>query len=173
MLSLIKHEPENRESSVTRGRSGFIQISPLKEGPWTTVRLNYAAPAAFWRFGNDVVASEVSLKNGDRYVDIRSLVTLKNNTDLTLDVRLKLMALDDGMTDLSDPRGFKGLETEGNRIHRHEYFETEVYDKNIGWVGYSSQPKPNNTGTGPYNVSSDNRSLTPCSVAMLVLLKSI
>ncbi|KAJ4837191.1 hypothetical protein Tsubulata_030090, partial [Turnera subulata] len=33
-------------------QSGFIQISPTMEGPWTSVRLHYAAPAACWRLGN-------------------------------------------------------------------------------------------------------------------------
>ncbi|KAI4338425.1 hypothetical protein MLD38_023489 [Melastoma candidum] len=155
MLSLIRHEAENRGPSVDRGRSGFIQISPLKDGPWTTVRLNYAAPAAFWRFGNDVVASEVCLKNGDRYVDIRSLVTVKNSTDLALDICLKLVAAEDGAADISDSHGFKGIEVEDKKFHSDEYFETEVYDKNIGWVGYSSQPKSNNTGTHPFKESAE------------------
>ncbi|KAL0326635.1 UNVERIFIED_CONTAM: hypothetical protein Sangu_1741500 [Sesamum angustifolium] len=44
-------------------RSGSIQISPTEEGPWTTLRLNYGAPAACWRLGNDVVASELCLKH--------------------------------------------------------------------------------------------------------------
>ncbi|RWV92047.1 hypothetical protein BHE74_00014745 [Ensete ventricosum] len=70
-------EPESKnddhDSAITN-KAGFIQISPTREGPWTIMRLNYAAPAACWRFGNDVVASEVSVKNGNRYVEIRSLV---------------------------------------------------------------------------------------------------
>lgn len=154
ILLLSGHEPQNRDSSVPVGRSGFIQIGPSKDGPWTTVRLNYAAPAACWRFGNNIVASEVSVKNGDRYVDIRSLVTVKNSTDLTLDMRLKLMSLDEGMTGLSDPYSSEGGKIKGRRPECDEYFETEIYDKNNGWVGYSFQPKQNNPGTGPRNVSS-------------------
>ncbi|XP_010540792.1 PREDICTED: uncharacterized protein LOC104814451 [Tarenaya hassleriana] len=70
-------------------KSGFIQISPSIEGPWTTVRLNYAAPAACWRLGNDVVASEVSMQDGNRYVNVRSLVSVCNSTDFLLDLCLQ------------------------------------------------------------------------------------
>uniref|UniRef100_A0A1J3IIE4 Putative vacuolar protein sorting-associated protein 13A n=1 Tax=Noccaea caerulescens TaxID=107243 RepID=A0A1J3IIE4_NOCCA len=70
-------------------KSGFIQVSPSIEGPWTTVRLNYASPAACWRLGNDVVASEVSMHDGNRYVNVRSLVSVENSTDYLLDLCLK------------------------------------------------------------------------------------
>ncbi|WCJ20748.1 hypothetical protein M5689_002962 [Euphorbia peplus] len=52
-------EAEEKDDILVRSRkSGVIQISPSVEGPWTTVRLNYAAPAACWRLGNEAVASE-------------------------------------------------------------------------------------------------------------------
>ncbi|CAH8391411.1 unnamed protein product [Eruca vesicaria subsp. sativa] len=70
-------------------KSGFIQVSPSIEGPWTTVRLNYASPAACWRLGNDVVASEVSMEDGNRYVNVRSLVSVENNTEYLLDLCLE------------------------------------------------------------------------------------
>ncbi|RRT78643.1 hypothetical protein B296_00017585 [Ensete ventricosum] len=44
-------EPESKnddhDSAITN-KAGFIQISPTREGPWTIMRLNYAAPAACW-----------------------------------------------------------------------------------------------------------------------------
>lgn len=78
---------QSKSSGVKK--SGFIQVSPSIEGPWTTVRLNYASPAACWRLGNDVVASEVSMHDGNRYVNVRSLVSVENNTDYLLDLCLK------------------------------------------------------------------------------------
>ncbi|XP_027361593.1 uncharacterized protein LOC113869468 [Abrus precatorius] len=90
--AILVHDSEvennDQQSSFGAQKSGFIQISPSKEGPWTTVRLNYAAPAACWRLGNNVVASEASVKDGNRYVNIRSLVSVRNNTDFVLDLCL-------------------------------------------------------------------------------------
>ncbi|XVF52445.1 hypothetical protein PTKIN_Ptkin05aG0018700 [Pterospermum kingtungense] len=123
------------ELSIAGRKSGFIQISPSMEGPWTTVRLNYAAPATCWRLGNDVVASEVSVKDGNRYVNIRSLVSVHNNTDFMLDLCLASKASREMMerpTDISKP---EGVQLDGNGIQTDEFFETETYDPNIGWVG--------------------------------------
>ncbi|XP_052211647.1 uncharacterized protein LOC127814276 isoform X2 [Diospyros lotus] len=135
-----KTEVEESDLSITGGRkSGFIQISPTREGPWTTVRLNYAAPAACWRLGNDVVASEVSVKDGNRYVNIRSLVSVHNSTDLTLDICLKLRASDENKRPLDDAVNEVEIEINGNRFETDEFFETEKYNPTTGWVGY----KPN------------------------------
>jgi vacuolar protein sorting-associated protein 13A/C len=79
----------DQSKSFREKKSGFLQVSPSIEGPWTTVRLNYAAPAACWRLGNDVVASEVSMQDGNRYVNVRSLVSVENNTDFLLDLCLQ------------------------------------------------------------------------------------
>ncbi|KAM7525353.1 hypothetical protein LguiA_015255 [Lonicera macranthoides] len=128
-------EIENTEKSITNGgrKSGFIQISPTREGPWTTVRLNYAAPAACWRLGNDVVASEVNMDDGNRYVNIRSLVSVRNNTNFTLDLCLKLKASSENMSLPDDER--KEVQIDGNEIEMDEYFETEKYDPTMGWIG--------------------------------------
>jgi vacuolar protein sorting-associated protein 13A/C len=73
----------------SRSRTGYIQISPSKDGPWTDMKLNYAVPAACWRFGDCVIASEATVKEGNRYVGIRSLVSITNSTDFAIDLRLK------------------------------------------------------------------------------------
>lgn len=77
----------NRASPESK--TGYIQISPSKEGPWTSMKLNYAVPAACWRFGNCVIASEATVKEGNRYVSIRSLVSVTNTTNFIVDLRLK------------------------------------------------------------------------------------
>ncbi|KAF8689392.1 hypothetical protein HU200_041935 [Digitaria exilis] len=76
-------------ASPGRSKTGYIQISPSKEGPWTNMKLNYAVPAACWRFGNCVIASEATVKEGNRYVSIRSLVSVTNTTNFVVDLRLK------------------------------------------------------------------------------------
>lgn len=89
VLLPAKSNVVDQSKSSSEKKSGFLQVSPSIEGPWTTVRLNYAAPAACWRLGNDVVASEVSLQEGNRYVNVRSLVSVENNTDFLLDLCLQ------------------------------------------------------------------------------------
>ncbi|XP_076943882.1 uncharacterized protein LOC143614277 [Bidens hawaiensis] len=84
--------------------SGYIQISPTREGPWTTVRLNYVAHAACWPLGNAVVASEVIVEDGNRYVNIRSLVSISNNTDLVLEFSLHLDAHNENLDTMDDAR---------------------------------------------------------------------
>ncbi|XP_073352999.1 uncharacterized protein [Aegilops tauschii subsp. strangulata] len=80
---------QGSRASPNRSRSGYIQISPSKDGPWTNMKLNYAVPAACWRFGDCVIASEATVKEGNRYVGIRSLVSITNTTDFAIDLRLK------------------------------------------------------------------------------------
>ncbi|CAK9173343.1 unnamed protein product [Ilex paraguariensis] len=116
-------------------KSGFIQISPTSEGPWTTVRLNYAARAACLPFGKDVVASEVTAKDGNRYVTIRSLVSIRNNTDFILDLCLKLRASSENMMSL-DAAG-REMQLDGNQFETDEFFETQKYNPTSGWVGVS------------------------------------
>nr|XP_016473057.1 PREDICTED: uncharacterized protein LOC107795012 [Nicotiana tabacum] len=113
----------------TRTKSGFIQISPTREGPWTAVRLNYAAPAACWRLGNTVVASEVSIVDGNRYVNIRSLVSVRNDTEFTLDLQLMLSALNEKKRTDDDER----KKVYGDEIVTDEFFETQKYNRDIGW----------------------------------------
>ncbi|OMP08179.1 Vacuolar protein sorting-associated protein 62 [Corchorus olitorius] len=129
---------QSNELFLAGRKSGFIQISPSMEGPWTTVQLNYAAPAACWRLGNAVIASEVSVKDGNRYVNIRSLVSVHNNTDFILDLCLVCKASTEMMeppTDISMPEGL----LDDNRIQTDEFFETEKYDPHIGWVGCDAE----------------------------------
>lgn len=99
--------PQSRVANKGKGfigerNSGYIQISPTREGPWTTVRLNYVAHAACWPLGNAVVASEVIVEDGNRYVNIRSLVSVSNNTDLVLELCLQLDATNENMNAIDD-----------------------------------------------------------------------
>lgn len=129
-------EVDDRNVSLIGGRkSGFIQISPSKVGPWTTVRLNYAAPAACWRLGNDVVASEVVVKDGNRYVNIRSLVSVCNNTEFVLDLCLVLKASNQKTRSLNDLSKPADSQIDSERIQIDESFEIENYNPTLGWVG--------------------------------------
>ncbi|OIT20384.1 hypothetical protein A4A49_38348 [Nicotiana attenuata] len=117
------------KSFNTQKKSGFMQISTTREGPWTAVRLNYAAPAACWRLGNTVVASEVSIADGNRYVNIRSLVSVRNYTEFTLDLQLILGALNEKKRPDDDER----KKVYGDEIVTDEFFETQKYNRDIGW----------------------------------------
>ncbi|ESW28603.1 hypothetical protein PHAVU_002G003000 [Phaseolus vulgaris] len=133
-------EINNQLSNYDAHKCGFIQISPSKEGPWTTVRLNYAAPAACWRLGNAVVASEASVKDGNRYVNIRSLVSVRNNTDFVLDLNLTSKVSSEKMNLLKSSINSDSIQTESYRIQTDEFFETEKLTPQFGWVrcsGYS------------------------------------
>ncbi|KAK4844286.1 hypothetical protein QYF36_018501 [Acer negundo] len=131
-----KTEVEDRNETVIGGRKfGFIQISPNMAGPWTTVRLNYATPAACWRLGNDVVASEATVKDGNRYVNIRSLVSVCNNTDLILDLCLVSKASSGSIRPLSESSK-AGSQIDGDRIQTDEVFEIEIFNPTSGWVSF-------------------------------------
>ncbi|GJX33564.1 pleckstrin domain superfamily protein [Tanacetum coccineum] len=90
LLSPRSSVPNTGKGFTGDRSSGYLQISPSREGPWTTVRLNYVAHAACWPLGNAVVASEVIVEDGNRYVNIRSLVSVSNTTDIVLDLCLQL-----------------------------------------------------------------------------------
>ncbi|GAV77402.1 PH domain-containing protein/DUF946 domain-containing protein/DUF1162 domain-containing protein/Chorein_N domain-containing protein, partial [Cephalotus follicularis] len=146
-----KSDVGDKKKFQTGGRkSGFLQISPSMKGPWTTVRLNYAAHAACWRLGNDVVASEVSVKDGNRYVTIRSLVTICNNTDFMLDLCLVSKASSENMKPQNDDIKSDSLQVDGKRVQTDEYFETERYNPSVGWVSCSLHPNQDHMeGLGP------------------------
>lgn len=145
-----KSEVEDRNEFFIGGRrSGFIQISPSMEGPWTTVRLNYAAPAACWRLGNDVVASEVSVKDSNIYVNIRSLVSVHNNTDFVLELCLVSKASNENIRSLNDASRPESLQIDGSRVETDEFFETEKDNPNLGWAGCSNSSE----GGGCHQVS--------------------
>ncbi|KAE8731960.1 Pleckstrin (PH) domain-containing protein isoform 2 [Hibiscus syriacus] len=139
ILSPKSNIDETNEYFVGGIKSRFIQISPNMEGPWTTVRLNYAAPAACWRLGNHVVASQVNVKDGKRNVNIRSLVSVHNNTDFVLDLNLVSYASSEIMERPADKNTPEGIQVDGNRIQTDEFFETETYDPSVGWIGYKAQ----------------------------------
>lgn len=131
---------ESNEQELSRSKkSGFIQISPTREGPWTTVRLNYAAPAACWRLGNDVIASEVSVKSGNRYVNIRSLVSVYNSTDFIFDLCLKQRENDTGSQD----DAVEDVPGNSNEVATDDYFETERYNPETGWISSVTEPNKN------------------------------
>ncbi|ONK73416.1 uncharacterized protein A4U43_C04F31270 [Asparagus officinalis] len=145
VLLFVRPEIKDEKDHMTSRGNGFLQISPTRHGPWTTVRLNYAAHAACWRLGNDVIASEVTVKDGNRYVSMRSLVSVTNKTDFVVDLRLKSMSSsegevnykddDDDHHDGDDDDEDKGLD--GNRFYTEEFFEVERYAPSTGWVRYS------------------------------------
>ncbi|CAN8324888.1 unnamed protein product [Cochlearia groenlandica] len=127
-------------------KSGFLQVSPSIEGPWTTVRLNYAAPAACWRLGNDVIASEVSLQDGNRYVNVRSLVSVENNTDFLLDICLqpKVSSLPDipmGVLKPGDklPVPLSGLKQSASYVLKMKCLMTDGSDE-YSWSSVVSKP---------------------------------
>ncbi|BFG31191.1 hypothetical protein CerSpe_174650 [Prunus speciosa] len=128
------------QSDNSNRKSGFIQISPSREGPWTTVRLNYAAPAACWRLGNDVVASEVHVKDGNRYVNIRSLVSVRNSTDFVLDLCLASKISMEEATSTNNEGTPEGLQIHSNKLRTDKFFETEKYSPGTGWIGCIVQP---------------------------------
>ncbi|KAK9144775.1 hypothetical protein Sjap_004678 [Stephania japonica] len=131
-------------------KSGVIQISPARKGPWSTVKLSYAAPVACWQLGNDVIASEVSVKDENRCVNIRSLVSITNSTDFILDLCLEPKNSLGDIKSVSD--GHKQEENENDRdIVMDELFETEKYNPVSGWVGCSCQLNQDyREGTGFY-----------------------
>ena len=149
-------EVEKSEQSFGGRNSGFIQISPSREGPWTSVRLNYAARAACWRLGNDVVASEVSVNDGNIYVTIRPLVSVCNKTDFVLDLCLYPKAPSESMRQLNDAMKSKGIQIDGNRLETDEFFETEKYNPTTGWVPCLVQPNQDRSGAeGSHQVSNE------------------
>ena len=167
VLLSVRPEMKDEKYNMTSTRNGFLQISPTRHGPWTTVRLNYAARAACWRLGNDVVASEVTVKDGNRYVGIRSLVSVTNKTDFDIDLRLKSksssgnLKLDD-TTDDED----KGLDE--NRSYTEEFFEIETYTPSVGWVSSSSV-----TPLSSCNRPENNYQVNGCIELLLVISDSI
>ncbi|XP_021768084.1 uncharacterized protein LOC110732449 isoform X1 [Chenopodium quinoa] len=143
-----KLEVENKQSFADGRKPGLIQISPTREGPWTTVRLNYAAPAACWRLGNDVVASEVSVRNGNRYVNIRSLASVRNDTDFTLDLCLKAKAPFESKRPLNNPWTANKSKLNDEKIETVEFFEIERYIPDVGWVCCSGKPDNSLSASG-------------------------
>ncbi|KMT11750.1 hypothetical protein BVRB_5g105600 [Beta vulgaris subsp. vulgaris] len=144
-----KQEVENRDqSSFGAKKPGFIQISPNREGPWTSVRLNYAAPAACWRLGNDVVASEVTVQDGNRYVNIRSLVSVRNDTDFTLDLCLRAKAPSESKKPVHEPWTSNKSNLKDERVETVDFFEVEKYVPDVGWICCSGKPSSNQSAGG-------------------------
>ncbi|KAJ4777649.1 Pleckstrin (PH) domain-containing protein isoform 2 [Rhynchospora pubera] len=107
-----------------------LQISPSKDGPWTTVKLNYATPATCWRFGNDVIASEMTVRDSDRYVTVRSLVSVTNSTNFVIEVQLKGKRIE-----------CSGLEVDDVRVESEEFVESQKYVPAIGWTDDQHQDR--------------------------------
>ena len=124
-------------------KSGSIQISTSPEGPWTTMRLNYGSPVACWKLGNNLVASEVRVCDGNRYVSIRSLVSVRNNTEFTLDLCLKLRATN---ADAKSESGEREMaQYDGSKLATEELFESQNYSTTNGWFACSNFEEVNNT----------------------------
>uniref|UniRef100_A0A6N2K527 PH domain-containing protein n=1 Tax=Salix viminalis TaxID=40686 RepID=A0A6N2K527_SALVM len=141
LLSPRSEAVDKDEVYTGKRKSGFIQISPSMEGPWTTVRLHYAAPAACWRLGNDVIASEVSVEDGNIYVNMRSLVSVRNNTDFILELCVVPITSKENIRNirsLSIASKPEGLQIDGSTEQKDEIFETQKYNPSLGWVGYSN-----------------------------------
>lgn len=141
----------NDQYDNSKTKSGFIQISPRREGPWTTVRLNYAAPAACWRLGNDVVASEVRVRDGNRYVIIRSLVSVRNSTDFALDLCLVSRVSMENISSTDNASTPEGLQSHSNKFQTDEFLETEKYSPSTGWIGSMVQPSQDMIESGEFH----------------------
>lgn len=96
------------------------------------MKLNYGAPTGCWQLGSDVVASEVSVTGGNRYVSIRSLVSVRNNTDYSLDICLKLKESDRNTEPMSSNR--EETQYDRKELATEEFFEHERYDSASSWV---------------------------------------
>lgn len=87
------------------------------------MKLNYATPATCWRFGNDVIASEMTVRDSDRYVTVRSLVSVTNNTSFVIEVRLKGKMIECG-----------GLGVDDIRVENDEFIESQKFLPSSGWT---------------------------------------
>lgn len=137
LLSVRPELKNDKQDHATGSKTGFIQISPTREGPWTTVRLNYAAPAACWRLGNDVVASEATVRDGNRYVNIRSLVSVTNNTDFVIHLRLIPRCSFENQMSLDSENENGDGRSSNSSTEMDEFFETEKYVSSVGWISCS------------------------------------
>lgn len=132
------------------------------------MRLNYAAPTACWRFHNDVVASEVSVINGNRYVDIRSLVSVTNNTDIFIDLCLISKSSSDNHTTMDEKSDGLDRRPDDDKYETEEFFETQKFHPSDGWIShYSSTPFANQS-----DCSSDDRNKVKRARILLLSLRS-
>ncbi|XP_078437793.1 pleckstrin homology (PH) domain-containing protein isoform X2 [Wolffia australiana] len=127
----------DRRKENRKDRNSLLQISPTRCGPWTTMRLNYAAPSACWRLGNDVIASEVTVLNGNTYVKIRSLVCVTNKTDFDIEICLKSKATAQDATLATEVEKDRDS-TQASPLQVDDIFETQKFKTSIGWVPDSS-----------------------------------
>ncbi|XP_024403056.1 uncharacterized protein [Physcomitrium patens] len=67
---------------------GTIEVSATKNGPWSSLRLNYGLGPAPWHLGKDHFASEMVVNDGVKHLFVRSLVTIRNETKYQLEARL-------------------------------------------------------------------------------------
>eukprot|EP01018_Ginkgo_biloba_P007916 Gb_35998 [translate_table: standard] len=126
-------DDENAKSLSTGVKSGVIQIGPTREGPWTTVRLNYASSAACWRMGQDLIASEVSVKDGNKCVVIRSLVSVLNCTDFAIELRLCSESSSQQLESMDNSYREYERQTSDDNYTWDEIFENEKYHSVLGW----------------------------------------
>lgn len=92
------------------------------------MKLNYATTATCWRLGNDVIASEMTVRDSDRYVTLRSLVSATNNTNFVIEVRLKGKMVECGDLGVDD-----------GRIESDELVESQKYLPPGEWAGDQNQ----------------------------------
>lgn len=113
-------------------KGGVIQISPTREGPWTTVNLTSAASAVCWRMENDSIAREVSVKGSNKYVIIRSLVSVLNQTDFSIELCLFSESSNSQVENSNDHWQCDEQQISDN-IAQDEVFENEKYHPLLGW----------------------------------------
>lgn len=92
------------------------------------MKLNYATTATCWRLGKDVIASEMTVRDSDRYVTLRSLVSVTNNTNFVIEVRLKGKMIESGDLGVDDIR-----------IESDELVESQKYLPSNGWADDQNQ----------------------------------
>lgn len=113
-------------------KPGDIQVSPAREGPWTTVNLNCAASAVCWRKGHDSIAREVSVKGSNKYLIIRSLVSVLNQTDFSIELCLFSESSNSQLEYSNDH--CQGHEQQiSDNFAQDEVFENEKYHPLLGW----------------------------------------
>lgn len=113
------------KTEVDRSDIG-LWFSSNSEGPWTGLRSVLTLGTFPRQIGEQSLAVEVSLQQGSKQVKLRSLVTVANNTDMSLTVCIcpfsRLNTPDGGKTSSDEPD-----------IALEEVFENQRFQPLGGW----------------------------------------